>query len=225
MTAASRQLPKGQRPLTYFPRIGLPRYVARRVSVPAEPSLRIGGEVALPCELPLAELGSVPRRDQVSDLHCVITWSRLGLRWGGWALRDVYEQLIVPRARPSGSVRYLKFVGADGFYASLALDFALADDVLLADALDGEPLPLKHGAPLRLVAHRTLRLQERQTPARDRAEQQLPIALPGWRGIGCPPRRSGGARAARSTAARICLSPPLCPHATRHAASLSRAHA
>jgi DMSO/TMAO reductase YedYZ molybdopterin-dependent catalytic subunit len=152
VTAPNRHPPKGQRALTYFPRVGLPRYVVRRVSVPAEPSLRIGGEVALPCELPLAELRSVPPRDQVSDLHCVITWSRLGLRWGGWALRDVYEQLIVPRARPSGNVRYLKFVGADGFYASLALDFALADGVLLADALDGEPLPLEHGAPLRLVA-------------------------------------------------------------------------
>jgi hypothetical protein len=40
------------------------------------------------------------------------------LRWGGWAPRDVYEQLIVPRAQLSGSVRYLKFIGADGFNAA-----------------------------------------------------------------------------------------------------------
>jgi DMSO/TMAO reductase YedYZ molybdopterin-dependent catalytic subunit len=148
----SRVPPKGQRVLADFPRMGLPARLVRRVAVPAEASLRIGGEVALPCELRLAELGSVPRRDQVSDFHCVFTWSRLGVRWGGWALRDVYEQLIVPRARPAGSVRYLKFIGADGFYASLALDFALADGVLLADTLDGEPLPLANGAPLRVVA-------------------------------------------------------------------------
>jgi DMSO/TMAO reductase YedYZ molybdopterin-dependent catalytic subunit len=152
VTAPGRQVPRGQRALDDFPRIGLPRYVARRVSVPVESSLRIGGEVALPCELLVAELEAVPRRDQVSDFHCVITWSRLGLHWGGWALRDVYEQLIVPRARPSGSVRYLKFIGVDGFYASLALEFALADGVLLADTLDGVPLPLEHGAPLRVVA-------------------------------------------------------------------------
>ena len=74
------------------------------------------------------------------------------MRWGGWALRDVYEQLIVPRARPADDVRYLKFVGADGAYASLALRFALADGVLLADTLDGEPLTLEHGAPWRIVA-------------------------------------------------------------------------
>jgi DMSO/TMAO reductase YedYZ molybdopterin-dependent catalytic subunit len=72
------------------------------------------------------------------------------LGWGGWPLRDVYEQLIVPRARPTGGVRYPKYVGADGFYASLAL--ALADDVLLANTLDGRPLALDHGAPLRVVA-------------------------------------------------------------------------
>jgi DMSO/TMAO reductase YedYZ molybdopterin-dependent catalytic subunit len=152
MDEAGGRVPKGQRALADFPRMGLPRRVARRVSVPAEPSLRIGGEVALPCELLVTELASVPRRDQVSDFHCVLTWSRLGVRWGGWALRDVYEQLIVPRARPSGSVCYLKFIGADGFNASLAFDFAFADGVLLADTLNGEPLPLEHGAPLRVVA-------------------------------------------------------------------------
>jgi DMSO/TMAO reductase YedYZ molybdopterin-dependent catalytic subunit len=126
MTSSALATPKGQRALAEFPRFGLPRRLVR--------------------------LASVPRRTQVSDFHCVTTWSRLGVQWGGWALRDVYEQLIVPRARPFGSVRYLKFVGADGFFASLDLDFALADDVLLADTLDSEPLALDHGAPLRVVA-------------------------------------------------------------------------
>jgi DMSO/TMAO reductase YedYZ molybdopterin-dependent catalytic subunit len=147
-----KKVPKGQRALSDFPRMGLPQYLARRVSVPTEPSLRVGGEVARQCEFPIAELASVQRRDQRSDFHCVFTWSRLGLRWGGWALRDVYEQLILPRAQPHDSVRYLKFIGADGFKASLALDFALADGVLLVDTLEGEPLSLEHGAPLRVIA-------------------------------------------------------------------------
>jgi DMSO/TMAO reductase YedYZ molybdopterin-dependent catalytic subunit len=132
--------------------MGLPRRLVRRVAVPGDPSLRIEGEVAVPFQLAVAQLVSVPRRDQVSDFHCVFTWSRFGVHWGGWALRDVYDQLIAPRARPYSNVRYLKFVGADGFYASLALDFALADGVLLADTLDREPLGLAHGAPLRVVA-------------------------------------------------------------------------
>src|SRR5207244_1373818 len=96
-------------------------------------------------ELPVAELAAVPRRDQVSDFHGVFTEpARIALGRVGAARR--HEQLIVPRAQPSGSVRYLKFIGADGFKASLALEFALAD------ALEGEPLSLEHGAPLRVVA-------------------------------------------------------------------------
>ncbi len=53
---------------------------------------------------------------------------------------------------PDPEVKHLWFEGADGFSASLLLDDPLAQDVLLADGLDGQPLPLEHGAPLRLVA-------------------------------------------------------------------------
>jgi DMSO/TMAO reductase YedYZ molybdopterin-dependent catalytic subunit len=42
--------------------------------------------------------------------------------------------------------------GLDGYRASLPLADLLAPDVLLADQLDGEPLSMAHGAPLRLVA-------------------------------------------------------------------------
>ncbi len=44
--------------------------------------------------------------------------------------------------------------GLDGFVARLLLRKALDPSVMLADRLDGEPLNLKHGAPLRLVAPR-----------------------------------------------------------------------
>ena len=40
----------------------------------------------------------------------------------------------------------------DGYRTNLPLQDLLAADVLLADALNGEPLPIEHGAPLRLVA-------------------------------------------------------------------------
>lgn len=40
----------------------------------------------------------------------------------------------------------------DGYAPSLPLADLLADTVLLADSLNGEPLSIEHGAPLRLVA-------------------------------------------------------------------------
>jgi DMSO/TMAO reductase YedYZ molybdopterin-dependent catalytic subunit len=66
----------------------------------------------------------------------------------------VYEALIVPAARPgSGASAGNVIVSAlDGMRAGLPIADALADDVLLADTMDGAPLSAEHGAPLRLVA-------------------------------------------------------------------------
>jgi DMSO/TMAO reductase YedYZ molybdopterin-dependent catalytic subunit len=146
-------LPPGQRTRSDFPRFGLPAFAGRWPRVPASPTLRIGGDVDQPFELAVSELASsLPRDEQVSDLHCVTTWSKLALRWGGVRLRDVYEQLVVPRARLHASCRYLVISGLDGYRISLSLEDALQPDVMLAERLDGRPLPLEHGAPLRLVA-------------------------------------------------------------------------
>ena len=44
------------------------------------------------------------------------------------------------------------FHGEDGYCSCLMLEDLLGPDVMLADRLDGQPLGLEHGAPLRLVA-------------------------------------------------------------------------
>lgn len=145
-------LPPGQRDTRRWQRFGLPRFAVRWPEVPDTPVLRVEGEVTEPLELDLAELSALARADQTSDLHCVTTWSAPGLRWSGFAFRDVYEQVLVPRARPHAGADHFVFRGMDGYRTSLPLHDALASDVLLADRLDGAPLPLEHGAPLRLVA-------------------------------------------------------------------------
>jgi DMSO/TMAO reductase YedYZ molybdopterin-dependent catalytic subunit len=43
-------------------------------------------------------------------------------------------------------------VGLDDAWAIVALEDALRDDVLLADSLNGVPLSLVHGAPIRFVS-------------------------------------------------------------------------
>jgi DMSO/TMAO reductase YedYZ molybdopterin-dependent catalytic subunit len=148
------ELPVGQRECQRMPRFGLPQFTSKRIAVPDHPSITVGGAVAQPCTITLADLAGLRRRAQVSDFHCVTTWTKRGVHWSGFRLRDVYDALIVPRARPgAGDVaRYLVVSGLDGMGASLPLADALADDVLLADTMDGAPLPAQHGAPLRLVA-------------------------------------------------------------------------
>ena len=148
----SDRLPPGQSLLDGFPRFGLPAYMQGWPAVPANLTLAIGGLVDQPLQLRVAELMAVARTELTADFHCVATWSRTDVRWGGVPFRDVYEQIIVRDARPDPAARWVRFRGLDGYFATLQLDDALAADVLLADMLAGEPLPLEHGAPLRLVA-------------------------------------------------------------------------
>jgi DMSO/TMAO reductase YedYZ molybdopterin-dependent catalytic subunit len=51
-------------------------------------------------------------------------------------------------------VTHVRFGGLDGYFSVVLLEDALAEDVLLADRLDGRPLHADHGAPLRLVSPR-----------------------------------------------------------------------
>lgn len=118
---------------------------------PHELRLLICGDVAEPIEAGelLAEL---PRVEQVSDFHCVTTWSHCGLLWSGYRFRDFYERIVAPRARPQAGADFVVLRCVDGFRTALPLRDLLAADVLLGDRLGGGPLPLEHGAPLRIVA-------------------------------------------------------------------------
>jgi DMSO/TMAO reductase YedYZ molybdopterin-dependent catalytic subunit len=143
-------LPPGQRvhagPL---PRFGLDAYMRRRAVTPPDFRLRIDGDVERPLELTADEIFAV-RSELLSDLHCVTTWSAVGLRWSGTPLRSFWEQVVVPRARPRAGVAHLRVRGLDGYAATIPLEEALHEGAFLADRLDDQPLG-HHGAPLRLV--------------------------------------------------------------------------
>jgi DMSO/TMAO reductase YedYZ molybdopterin-dependent catalytic subunit len=148
--ASSGGLPPGQRRRRDFPRFGRPFLVPP--PVPDDPALAVSGAVEHELRLPLTELISVlPRVEQVADLHCVATWTATDLHWSGVSFRRFWEQVVVPRCQPADAVAVIAR-GADGVHAVLDLRDALADDVMLADRLDGQPLDAPHGAPLRLVS-------------------------------------------------------------------------
>lgn len=142
-------LPPGQRARPDFPRFGLLAYAGRFPREPARRRLAIGGEVEQPFEFD-GDAPGLPRVEQLSDLHCVTTWSACGLRWGGVPFAALYEHHIAPRVRPRTCWVVLR--GQDGYRSPMLLDDLLQPGVLLADRLNGEPLPIAHGAPWRLVA-------------------------------------------------------------------------
>ncbi|MEM6937128.1 MAG: molybdopterin-dependent oxidoreductase [Pseudomonadota bacterium] len=127
------------------------QFANRFPNQPNAVSLAIGGDVEQPLKID-DELEQLERVGQTSDFHCVTTWSVSGLSWTGYRFSDVYRKLVLPLARPASGAEFVLLRCQDGFRTSLPLEDLLAKDVLLADTLNGEPLSVAHGAPLRLVA-------------------------------------------------------------------------
>jgi DMSO/TMAO reductase YedYZ molybdopterin-dependent catalytic subunit len=147
------RLPPGQRAIDHFPRFGAPTFASRLPATPrADFTIRLQAAQAELAPIGMAELAQLRRVDVVADFHCVTTWSCRSLTWSGYFFREFYELLLRPRAPAHGAYAFVEFKGLDGYGTCVALEDLLAEDVLLADRLNGEPLSLEHGAPLRLVA-------------------------------------------------------------------------
>ena len=134
--------------------------------------LSIGGLVERPLSLGMDDLRNMPSQTLVVTLECAgngramfdppIAGEKWNLgavstaEWTGVPLTEVLERTGVR----SGAVEVV-FRGADTgtidgraavcFERSLPLDDARDADALLAYAMNGEPLPIQHGYPLRLI--------------------------------------------------------------------------
>jgi DMSO/TMAO reductase YedYZ molybdopterin-dependent catalytic subunit len=119
--------------------------------------LAVGGQVANPLKLSLKELHAIPARTQITRHDCVEGWSAIG-KWTGVALSSV---LNLAGLKPFA--RYVVFYCADNleadtdtYYESIDLIDAFHPQTILAYALNGSPLPVANGAPLRLRVERQL---------------------------------------------------------------------
>jgi len=144
-------LPPGQREIDALPRFGLTKFARRFPSETDEVVIDIGGDVARSIRIS-TDLNQLERIDQVSDFHCVTTWTKRAVSWSGFRFADFYQTLVLAQAQPDADADFVVFRGQDGYRVSMQLADLLAPDVMLADMLEGQPLPIAHGAPLRLVA-------------------------------------------------------------------------
>jgi len=137
--------------------------------------MSVEGLVNRPASYTLAELTSrFSRREAVATLQCAgnrrdelisvrpipgeVPWGAEAVstaRWGGVSLADV-----LGAAGVQDGAAHVWFEGLDavtrhdhtfGFGSSVELGRALAGDVLLADRMNGGPLPPEHGFPLRAL--------------------------------------------------------------------------
>ncbi|MDA9774377.1 molybdopterin-dependent oxidoreductase [Saprospiraceae bacterium] len=143
-----KELPPGQKESDIFPRFGLPQYAERFPKNIDHINISIGGDVE--AFAISQELSSLSRVEQISDFHCVTTWSKMKLNWSGYLFNEFYEKLIYPAA--SDDMTFVIIKAQDGYKTSLPLEDLLKQNVLLADQLDGHALSVEHGAPIRIIA-------------------------------------------------------------------------
>ena len=114
-------------------------------------ALRIRGMVEQEFELTWDELLALPLAESHTTLMCVsnpVGGNLIGTaRWVGYPIRE-----LLARARPTAGADMVLSRSVDGFTASTPLE-ALTDErnAILAIGMNGEPLPLEHGFPVRMV--------------------------------------------------------------------------
>jgi DMSO/TMAO reductase YedYZ molybdopterin-dependent catalytic subunit len=118
--------------------------------------LEVGGLVENPVTLTWDDFMTLPQVEDVSDFHCVTSWSRLGNRWRGVQFKAIAE-LAVPQEN-AASVLCTGYdrdgLSGESYTTNLPLARAVEDDVLLVHAWEGNPLPREHGGPCRMITPR-----------------------------------------------------------------------
>jgi DMSO/TMAO reductase YedYZ molybdopterin-dependent catalytic subunit len=127
--------------------------------------LTVDGMVNRPLSLSVADIRRLPQRTQITRHDCVEGWSAIG-QWTG-----VQLGLLLRTAGVLPQAKYAVFHCADNlegepakggaqapgqYYESIALVDAVHPQTLIAHSLNGKPLDVAHGAPLRLRVERQL---------------------------------------------------------------------
>jgi DMSO/TMAO reductase YedYZ molybdopterin-dependent catalytic subunit len=144
------KLPIGQHEVKNWPVLDL----GEQPHVPLDTwKLEVGGLVENPFTLDWDRFLALPQVDDVSDFHCVTTWSRYDNRWRGVRFRTIAEMAV-----PTDEAHFVLCTGYDfmpGSYipytVNVPLNRAVDDDVLLVHTWEGQPLPLEHGGPVRMI--------------------------------------------------------------------------
>ena len=111
--------------------------------------LEVGGRVAHPLTLTLEELLALPAHRTQLPIACVEGWS-YSAPWSGVRVRDLVHRAGGP---PHAAVQVESLEQHSPYRVSFLDHFQVAaNDTLLATHLDGRPLSLDHGYPLRLIA-------------------------------------------------------------------------
>jgi DMSO/TMAO reductase YedYZ molybdopterin-dependent catalytic subunit len=112
--------------------------------------LEIGGMVEEPRSYTFEDLKALDGIEQESTLMCISNRIGAGLFsnavWQGIPLRDLLEA-----SRPLPGAVEVLLNGADAYTDTFAFEKAMNPTTIVAYAMNGEPIPMRHGYPARVV--------------------------------------------------------------------------
>ena len=142
-TRSEDRLPPGQHLTPGFPVLDL----GIRPEIPLDQwRLAVRGLVENPKTFTWDEFNAIAPFEDVSDFHCVTTWSKFDVKWRGVAFFTLAE--IV---RPKPEAKHVLFESYDGYTTNVRLEDVMDDDVLIATHYDDKPLTREHGGPARVI--------------------------------------------------------------------------
>ena len=102
-----------------------------------------------PRQLTLEDIKRLPRIEMTTQFMCIEGWSVI-VNWAGARFSDFAAEYNPARRRLA---RYVGLSTPDSrYYVGLDMESALHSQTLLCYEMNGRPLSIAHGAPLRLVA-------------------------------------------------------------------------
>ncbi|HEY3998061.1 MAG TPA: molybdopterin-dependent oxidoreductase [Candidatus Xenobia bacterium] len=140
---AKPQMPIGQTLTKKWPVLDLGRHPGVQV---ADWRLQVGGACEAPLTLDWPAFMALPQVTDESDFHCVTAWSKLDMHWVGVQFAELAARALV---QPEAT--HVMCHAYDGYSTNLSLSEALKPDVLLVHTWEGQPLPVEHGGPVRMI--------------------------------------------------------------------------
>jgi DMSO/TMAO reductase YedYZ molybdopterin-dependent catalytic subunit len=128
-----------------------PAFRALQAKAATDWRLNVDGMVARPASFSLADLSAMPARSQITHLACEEGWSYIA-EWTGVPLSHVLE---VAGARPAA--KYVVYFSVQNdWWDSVDMNDALHPQTLVALGMNGGPLPVEFGGPIRVRVPRQL---------------------------------------------------------------------
>jgi DMSO/TMAO reductase YedYZ molybdopterin-dependent catalytic subunit len=109
-------------------------------------SFTVDGLVAKPTTWSWDEIHALPASTYAGDIHCVTTWSKLGVNFSGVSVDTLLEAAGV---QPTAS--YVLARSSTGYTTNLPLADVTGGKAWVVWDYEAKPLPVEHGGPARLL--------------------------------------------------------------------------